>query len=194
MVKGGILFTGSSLMEQFPVEELAMTGGLGKILYNRGVGGYTTDDFLRDINTMLFDLEPGVVFMNIGTNDIQTREDGEDWLKHLVRNYDEILRQCAERGLCSKIYLMAYYPVNDSVAKEKGLDLGIRTNENIERANQEIRALADKYSCQYIDVNDGLRDETGKLKKELTVEGIHMYTSAYEVIYRNLLPYLEAET
>ena len=43
VVKGQILFTGSSLMEQFPINELLMTEKMDCIIYNRGVGGFTTD-------------------------------------------------------------------------------------------------------------------------------------------------------
>ena len=41
--KGQILFTGSSLMEQFPVVEMTMDMGLDYLVYNRGIGGTTTD-------------------------------------------------------------------------------------------------------------------------------------------------------
>ncbi|MDE6962968.1 MAG: lysophospholipase, partial [Lachnospiraceae bacterium] len=44
--KGEILFTGSSLMEQFPVNELLMTKGMHQVVYNRGIGGFTTEDML----------------------------------------------------------------------------------------------------------------------------------------------------
>ena len=74
--KGQILFTGSSLMEQFPVNEIAMSMGITKTIYNRGIGGTTTDDFLAHIGTVLLDLEPSKVFINIGTNDIHERADG----------------------------------------------------------------------------------------------------------------------
>lgn len=46
--KGQILFTGSSLMEHFPVAELYAESDLSKnglLVYNRGIGGYTTDEF-----------------------------------------------------------------------------------------------------------------------------------------------------
>lgn len=36
--KGGILFTGSSLMEQFPVCEMCMDAGFMEPVYNRGIG------------------------------------------------------------------------------------------------------------------------------------------------------------
>lgn len=68
--KGQILFTGSSLMEQFPINELFMTEGMDQIIYNRGVGGFTTDDMLEHMDTQIFAVEPSKIFINIGTNDI----------------------------------------------------------------------------------------------------------------------------
>lgn len=76
--KGQVLFTGSSLMEQFPVVEYCINEGL-PIVYNRGIGGYTTDEFLAAIGPMLLDLQPSKLFINIGTNDIRPMPEGEDW-------------------------------------------------------------------------------------------------------------------
>ncbi len=190
--KGQILFTGSSLMEQFPVSELSLSHGLGKVVYNRGIGGTTTEDFLREIDTVLLDLEPSVVFINIGTNDMRVWDDGRDWLKSLLDNYEKILKICKERLPETKVYLMAYYPVNARVADEwtRQSMLRVRTNENVALANEKVSELAAKYGYEYIDVNQGLTDEDGNLKAEYTIEGVHMYASAYEVVFRNLLKYL----
>ena len=76
--EGGILFTGSSLMEQFPVTEMAVSVGVKLPVYNRGIGGTTTDDFLREIDTVMLDLAPSVIFINIGTNDMNSQTYGED--------------------------------------------------------------------------------------------------------------------
>ena len=105
--KGQILFTGSSLMEHFPVAELYAESDLsrdGLLVYNRGIGGYTTDEFLRDIDTMLLDLEPSRLFINIGTNDMNSTpassdsnasadipsdaDDEPSWMPHLLKNYE----------------------------------------------------------------------------------------------------------
>ncbi len=193
--RGQILFTGSSLMEQFPVNELAMDRGIDKILYNRGVGGYTTDDFLAHIDTMLFDLEPSKVFLNIGTNDIHVRyKKGEDWFSHLFGNYRKILNQCQSRISHHEIYLMAFYPVNPTVPGAQNpfsqSMLQVRTNENIARANQELERLAKEYGYHFINVNQGLTDERGNTKGEFCVDGIHMYPNAYAIVLNNLLPYL----
>ena len=48
ILKGKILFTGSSLMEQFPICEIARSKGFDEVIYNRGVGGLNTDEFLAE--------------------------------------------------------------------------------------------------------------------------------------------------
>ena len=54
----GILFTGSSLMEQFPVHELMLADGTHRVIYNRGVGGFTTDDMLAHMEEMVYGVSP----------------------------------------------------------------------------------------------------------------------------------------
>ena len=39
-------------MEQFPIDELLMNKGIKKIIYNRGVGGFTTKYFLEHMEEM----------------------------------------------------------------------------------------------------------------------------------------------
>ena len=44
--KGQIVFAGSSLMEQFPISEFLQDFDLPYTIYNRGVGGFTTEEML----------------------------------------------------------------------------------------------------------------------------------------------------
>ena len=190
-VKGKILFTGSSLMEQFPVNEIAMSDGHSEIIYNRGIGGTNTDDFLVEIDTVLLDLKPSKLFINIGTNDMNERQDGKDWEEHLLDNYDKIMTIINERLPETKVYVMAYYPVNPEVNPQMAAYmLRTRTNEAVNRVNGEVRKLAEKHGFEYIDVNDGIKDEEGKLRSDLSKEGMHMYAAAYQIIYDALKPYL----
>ena len=92
--KGQILFTGSSLMEQFPINELLMSNGMLQVIYNRGIGGFTTDDMLQHMEEMVFGTEPSRIFINIGTNDISKPEYR---LETLMANYREILTRVRER-------------------------------------------------------------------------------------------------
>lgn len=194
--EGGILFTGSSLMEQFPVVEMAENAGVKGPVYNRGIGGTTTDDFLREIDTVLLDLKPSMVFINIGTNDMTDRVYGEGWKDHLEENYETILKTAKEKIPEAEIYCMAYYPVNHHLPWAEEFSKGMlkdRTLENIAEMNARVKALAEKYGYRYIDVNDGLTDENGEQKQEFAIDGVHMYASAYEIVFENLRPYLPFE-
>ncbi len=91
--KGQILFTGSSLMEQFPINEIAMTNGIDAIIYNRGIGGYTIPEMLDAMDEQIFALEPSKIFINIGTNDI-SRED--ETIEMLIDDYRKVLLQIKE--------------------------------------------------------------------------------------------------
>nr|WP_300818681.1 GDSL-type esterase/lipase family protein [uncultured Acetatifactor sp.] len=191
MRKGEILFTGSSLMEQFPIDELRMTEGIDAVIYNRGVGGFTTEDMLQHMEEMVFATEPRKIFINIGTNDI-SRTDYR--VEKLTENYGKIIAMIQRRLPEAEIYMMAYYPVNEvdklpDTEWAKGM-FATRTNENIRMANEAVEKLAGETGCHYIDVNDGLTDGNGRLKKEYTIEGIHMYANGYRVVLENLRKYL----
>lgn len=189
--KGEILFTGSSLMEQFPINELLMTNGMDQVIYNRGIGGFTTTDMLQHMEEMVFGTEPSRIFINIGTNDIGSPD---YQLEALLERYEEIISRIQERLPQAEITMMAYYPVNET-DKIPGGEWGktafvTRTNENIAIANDAVEKLAAKMGCRFINVNEGLTDERGKLKKEFTIEGIHMYANGYQVVLNNLKKYL----
>lgn len=189
--KGEILFTGSSLMEQFPVNELLMTNGMDQVVYNRGIGGFTTTDMLEYMEEMVFGTEPSRIFINIGTNDIGSPE---YQLEALLERYEEIIVRIQERLPEAEINMMAYYPVNETDKIPEGewgkTAFVTRTNENLNIANAAIENLAAKKGCRFINVNEGLADERGKLKKEYTIEGIHMYANGYQVVLQNLKKYL----
>lgn len=189
--KGQILFTGSSLMEQFPINELLMTNGMNQVIYNRGIGGFTTSDMLQYMEEMVFGTEPSKIFINIGTNDIGSPNYK---LEDLMENYEKIISIIKERLPEADIYMMAYYPVNETDKIPEGewgkTAFVTRTNENIAIANEAVEKLAGKMGCHFINVNKGLTDERGKLKKEYTIEGIHMYANGYQVVLNNMKKYL----
>ena len=188
--KGQTLFTGSSLMEQFPITEYCLNEGL-PIAYNRGIGGYTTDEFLAAIDDVLLDAEPAKLFINIGTNDIRAMPEGEDWFTHLSANYRTICEIIRDRLPKTTVYMMAYYPVNqDALQARAGQEPVVRTNENVCKANEMVRTLAAEFGFHYIDANDGLKDETGGLKAEYTRDGIHFDSAAYRTVFDRLKRYL----
>lgn len=188
--KGKILFTGSSLMEQFPVHEILMADHSPLSIYNRGIGGYTIPEMEEAINEQVFDLEPAAIFINIGTNDIS---DPECSVELLIERYEHLLKRIKEGLPEADIYVMAYYPANNRdlpVPDEIRPMLESRVRK-IAEANIEVEKLAERLGLRFINVNDGLADETGLQKKEFSIDGVHMYANGYRVVYQNLKPYLE---
>lgn len=186
---GQIVFTGSSLMEMFPINKLLTEHGDETIIYNRGVGGFLSDELLAVIDVCAIDLKPSKVFINIGTNDLS-------WdnipISDMIGNYDRIISEIEKNVPDVKIYLMAYYPVNSEAASEEMKDcLKIRTNEKINLANTEVEKLAAKHGQKYIDINRNLKDEQGRLKTEYTIEGMHINESGYRAVYDDIMKYVK---
>ena len=187
---GQILFVGSSLMEQFPVNELTMDLELPYTIYNRGIGGFTTQELVQVLDVCVYDVKPSHIFINIGTNDLN---DADYSVEALISRYEDILRQIRQNLPDAKLHLLAYYPVNEPVGLTDpfmGQMFRQRTNSKIAEANAAIRELAERTGANYYDFNDGITDDTGNLKAEYTVEGMHMYADGYMQVLKQMLPVL----
>ena len=189
--KGAVVFAGSSLMEQFPLYEFMQSDGLRGPIYNRGVGGFTTAEFLDALEECVFALEPAHLFLNIGTNDLN----GPDYDQAaMLARYAEILRRIRARLPHTRLYLLAYYLVNPACAAEPALQevFRWRTNARIRAASEGVRALALQFDAAFLDLNAGLVDAEGDLRAEYTVEGMHMYANGYRQVMDALLPLLRS--
>ncbi len=145
--KGQIDFVGSSLMEFFPIEKMQKDHdlGLNKIIYNRGVRATTTADLLQHTDTLIFDLVPSKIFINIGSNDVGFNVPEKIFLE----NYDNILKRIKEKLPDSKVFVMAYYPMSGT-----GTDFDDRSNSDLQKANEKVRQLAEENGYQFINVNE----------------------------------------
>ena len=187
--KGSVLFAGSSLMEMFPVEGFAKADGLPVTVYNRGVGGFITDELLENIGVCITDLAPRKLFINIGTNDLS---DSSRSMEMIMGNYAEILTRVRAKLPDLKLYILAYYPVNyDAAAPEMKECLKIRSNEKINLANSQLIQLAERFGGKYINVNEPLMDDQGRLKAEYTIEGMHIKEEGYRAIYDDIMKYVK---
>ncbi len=186
--KGKIVFTGSSLMEMFPIEKFMDERGNPYIIYNRGMSGFKTEDMVKVLDICVFELEPSRIFINIGTNDLS---DPNISISQMIENYGTILDKIKKRLPGAEIYLMAYYPVNyDAASEEMKPCLEIRNNRKITLANKEVKKLAQRFCGKYIDINDNLKDEQGRLKASYTIEGMHIKEEGYRAILDDILKYV----
>lgn len=186
---GQVVFAGSSLMEMFPINKLLEEKGEETIIYNRGIGGFVSEELLQVLDVCVLDLRPARVFINIGTNDLSNAQISID---SLIERYDMIITRIEKALPDVEIYLMAYYPINyEAAAENMKACLKIRTNEKITTANAAVEKLAKKHNQKYIDVNRNLKDEQGRLKAEYTIEGMHIKEEGYRAIYEDIMAYVK---
>ena len=138
---------------------------------------------------------PSRLFLNIGTNDMTDRVYGDNWMEHLTSNYDKILAYLRSQSPKTEIFCMAFYPANQNLpgAHDDPGRWGMlkdRTVSNIRECSRRVKVLAEKHGCRFIDVNEGLALDNGEQKPEFAIDGVHMYASAYEIIFQNLRQYL----
>lgn len=188
---GQTVFVGSSLMEIFPIEQWEESGEVAfdPYIYNRAVRATTTAFLLDHIDTQIFDLAPSKIFINIGTNDIGFKVPEAQFLA----NEREIFRQISERLPDCETYALRYYPINTvdfGDDEDEATLFATRSNAVFQAASDKIQVLATEFGFHFIDVNAGLSDKRGNLKKELTFDGAHLNPDGYRIVLENLRPYL----
>lgn len=185
-VRNQTVFAGSSLIEQFPASELLAARGGNAIVYNRGIGGYTTEDMMDVLDILVFDLEPFLLVLSIGTNDLNNPLYS---LGQLAKNVSYIIDRTKERLPGTVICWLSFYPVNPEAAPEGMAEVfQHRTNARIDEANIALKDLLGTKGVKFLDANAGLRDAQGRLRRELTIDGIHLYPEGYKIVFDEIYP------
>ena len=182
--RGQTVLAGSSLMENFPVNELLMTRGIRKTVYNRGISGFTIEQYGRVLDVCVLELQPKKLFINIGSNDLNLPG---DTLGNLERGYRALLQRIRETLPDCAVTLLAFYPclpADPDMPMQPGRVP--RTMENVNAANQIVQALAEELGCAYLDLNAPLLDEAGYLRRELALDPIHFSSAGYELVLDQL--------
>ncbi len=62
--------------------------------------------------------------------------------------------------------------------------------KKIQDANDIVKALSKQLHCQYIDLYSVYANQDGKLPKEMTKDGIHLYPASYDRWIDKIKPYM----
>lgn len=185
VVPGKTVFVGDSITQEFPVEEMFKDYGP---VYNRGIGGDTTQGLLRRLDESIFDLNPSKLFLLIGTNDLVSGESAE---QQVVTNLSSCIDRVKNRLPGCNIHLISILPINSTEHPKINHDaIPMRTNRLISKVNHLLEELAAEKSVIFVDLYSKLIDEKGNLAIPYTREGLHVSPQGYEVIVRNLSKYM----
>ena len=140
---------------------------------NRGIGGDTTLGLEKRLQVSLYDIQPKVVVMLIGANNLGSMFD----------NYEDILIGLRENLPNSRIVLVSL----TSMGREWG-----RNNHLAAYNNAKIKSLAKKYSYEFVDVYTPLLNvETGEIFEEYTTDGGHLTHEGYLVMTAQIRPVID---
>ena len=163
-----VVFLGDSLTDGYDVDAYYPQFNVA----NRGIGADTTFGLERRLKVSAYDIDPKVVVILIGANNLDT----------MLDNYERIVTGIKQNLPNAKIVLLSICPTSGSQAWRNPIAL-----EN----NVEIEAIAGRQGCTYVDMFPILLDpDTDELRESYTIEGLHFTAEGYEVITAALTPIL----
>ncbi len=148
------------------------------VICNLGISG----DTIRGIKDRLGTLEtvkPEKVFFMIGINSLK-----DDNIDECIEKYTSLVENVRSRGDFD-LYLISILPVSEEVST--GLSL---SPDTIVSFNRKIAELAGQNNATYFDLYSYL-EESGYIKPEYTVDGLHLSEEAYGIWVDAMRPYIE---
>lgn len=176
-----IVFLGDSITDWYPIEEMYSKD---IPIVNSGIAGYETTDILNRLDDMVYKFNPTKVFILIGTNDIKYEEDDE---QVVIDNIKKIVKEIKKNRPNTKIYVESIFPVNRELKYHAAEE---RYNGEILKINKGIKDYCKENNITYINMYDELIDSKGNLKKEYTVDGLHLSKTGYIKYTSKLLQYI----
>ncbi|MBR4377604.1 MAG: hypothetical protein IKP50_01765 [Bacilli bacterium] len=160
-----IVFLGDSITEGYPLHIFFNEYKVA----NRGINGDTTGGVIDRLEFSVYDLNPKVIYLMIGTNNLQT----------CLENYETILKGIKNYCPRSKVMLM-------SITPRWGEDLMAKIRE----INVEIQKYAENYGYFYANVFTPLtvNSENLVVNDELFADGLHPLTEGYRIITNVIKP------
>lgn len=164
-----IYFIGDSITDIGEWQELLSNSDVK----NRGINGDTTTGVLNRLDEIL-EGNPRKVFLMCGINNLQSKIS----FSQTVNEYKAILSELQNITPPAEIYLLSIIPITKALYREyvlpKHPSIHMPETEEIDRLNNAIKKLADRYrNVSYIDLAP-LRDEDGELIADYTIDGLHL--------------------
>lgn len=141
---------------------------------NRGIGGQTTPQMLLRFHQDVIDLQPKVVVILAGTNDIAGNT-GPSTLKMIEDNISAMTEIAKAHKI--KVVLISVLP-----AYEYGWAKHVKPVEKIAELNKWLEEFAQKNKFEYVDCYTPMLDNRKGMKDEYTKDGVHPTAEGYKVM------------
>jgi len=167
-----VVFMGDSITELWdrdPGRFFASKGYIG-----RGIGGQTTPQMLLRFQQDVVALQPKVVVINGGTNDIAGNT-GPSTLEMIEDNLKSMAQLATANGI--KVVLASVTPAFDYPWKR-----GLEPAEKVVALNAWMKEYCSKAGCVYADYFTPMSDEKHGMKEGLARDGIHPTPEGYLIM------------
>jgi lysophospholipase L1-like esterase len=178
--KNEIVFLGNSITEGGKWQELFPNV---KHIVNRGISGDVTYGVLARLDEVLAS-NPKKIFYLGGINDMKRGTPNET----IINNFERFIKITKAKSPKTKIYIESVLPVNPSMLPASYAKL---SNEKINDLNKGLMQLCEKYKLQYVNLQPVFADENGIMKKEYTIDGLHLRQASY-ILWSNHLKQIKA--
>ncbi len=141
---------------------------------NRGISGQTTPQMLLRFRQDVIALQPGIVVILAGTNDIAGNT-GPSTLEMIEDNLASMAELAKANGI--RVVLSSVLPVYDYPWKP-----GLKPANKIIDLNTWIKQYCDNKGFIYLDYFSSFADENNGMKSTLTTDGVHANVAGYKVM------------
>ncbi len=147
----------------------------GKPYINRGISGQTTPQMLVRFRPDVIALDPKVVVILAGTNDLAGNT-GPETLDDIEGNLNSMAELAKANHI--RVVLSSVMPVCDYIKPQTQK----RPPEKILALNTWMKDYCARNGCIYLDYHSAMVDPHGMLKQDLTFDGLHPNNAGYEVM------------
>ena len=173
--KDRVVFMGDSITEGWSQLDPVFFSKSNYI--NRGIGGQTTPQMLIRFKPDVIDLDPSLILLLAGTNDIAGNT-GSSTIKMITDNLFSMAELAKANGIkiaLSSILPVYNYPWNENI---------IKPYKTISKINSSLKDYVRKNDLLYIDYFDQMVNKKEGLKSEYTTDGVHPSVEGYKVMSR----------
>lgn len=166
------VFMGNSITEQWASQDPEFFTKNNFV--GRGISGQTTAEMLVRFRQDVIELNPRVVVIMAGINDI-ARNNGYIAHENILGNIASMCELAKMNGI--KVILCSVTPCEVFSWRRE-----LKPAEPIRELNKMIRAYAEENKIFYLDYYSALTTETGGLPEKWTFDGCHLNLECYRTI------------
>ena len=167
-----IVFFGDSITEGW--KRVVPAFFEGQPYVDRGIGGQTTPQMLVRFHQDVIELEPKVVVILAGTNDVAGNT-GPSTPEMTLANLASMAELARAHGI--RVVLASVLPALDFPWRP-----GLEPAPKIVALNALIKAFAARTGAVYLDYYSAMADERGGMRRELSDDGVHPNLAGYAVM------------